>query len=63
MIDLGFMAGSTVAVLGLGRSGRAAAEALLAGGATASAAPAWNGRAGGRSAAGPIARLDSSSSK
>src|SRR5271168_1397555 len=48
MIDLGFMAGSTVAVLGLGRSGRAAAEALLAGGARVLA---WDDSAAARAAA------------
>jgi UDP-N-acetylmuramoylalanine--D-glutamate ligase len=48
MIDLGFMAGSTVAVLGLGRSGRAAAEALLAGGARVLA---WDDSASARAAA------------
>jgi UDP-N-acetylmuramoylalanine--D-glutamate ligase len=48
MIDLGFMAGSTVAVLGLGRSGRTAAEALLAGGAHVLA---WDDSAVARAAA------------
>jgi UDP-N-acetylmuramoylalanine--D-glutamate ligase len=48
MIDLGVMAGSTVAVLGLGRSGRAAAAALLAGGARVLA---WDDSAAARDAA------------
>src|SRR5277367_1421879 len=48
MIDLGFMAGKTVAVLGLARSGRAAAQALLKGGATVLA---WDDSAAARDAA------------
>ena len=34
MIDLGFMSGQTIAVLGLGKTGSSAARALIAGGAT-----------------------------
>jgi UDP-N-acetylmuramoylalanine--D-glutamate ligase len=48
MIDLSAMAGSTVAVLGLARSGRAAALALVEGGATVLA---WDDAAGARAAA------------
>jgi UDP-N-acetylmuramoylalanine--D-glutamate ligase len=48
MIDLSHLAGSTVAVLGLARSGRAAAEALLEGGATVLA---WDDSATARAAA------------
>ena len=48
MIDLSFMAGSTVAVLGLARSGRAAALALVEGGA---AVLAWDDADAARAAA------------
>ena len=48
MIDLSIYAGKTVAVMGLGRSGLAAAEALLAGGAEVRA---WDDNAAPRDAA------------
>ncbi|HYD99031.1 MAG TPA: UDP-N-acetylmuramoyl-L-alanine--D-glutamate ligase [Alphaproteobacteria bacterium] len=55
MIDLGFLEGRTVAVLGLGKSGLTTARALAAGGA---AVLAWDDGAAARAAAGDVALTD-----